>query len=137
MPCTTISVEIKTSPYATSALWIAGVKQLTGVVWEWKVASLFLSVSTLSSFLRMRGSPVRSSSPARLGGWNFSWYDLPLDGCTSRPDILSTCRVKTSSEERLVEQHHLPLLIWLTASQAGCSDLSSGVSSLSCHKAHE
>ncbi len=53
---------------------------LTGFVCEWKALRRALSVSALSSFLLIRGSPVTSSLPGVFGGANFSWYERPLAG---------------------------------------------------------
>ena len=68
----------------------AGRQRLTGFVCEWKALKRAFSVSALSSFLLIRGSPVTSSLPGVFGGANFSWYERPLAGCMSRPVTLST-----------------------------------------------
>lgn len=68
----------------------AGRQRLTGFVCVWKALKRAFSVSALSSFLLIRGSPVTSSLPGVFGGANFSWYERPLAGCMSRPVTLST-----------------------------------------------
>ena len=47
--------------------------KLTGFVCEWKALRRAVSVSALSSFLLISGSPVTSSLPGTLGGANLSW----------------------------------------------------------------
>mmetsp|Transcript_22516 Transcript_22516/g.51881 ORF Transcript_22516/g.51881 Transcript_22516/m.51881 type:complete len:204 (+) Transcript_22516:678-1289(+) len=64
--------------------------------------SRFFSASSVSSFRLTSGSPVRSSRPGALGGANFSWYDRPEAGCTSRPQMRST-RISSGTLNSITE----------------------------------